>query len=183
MRRRYKWPLSRSGKSEKRLERFRQRFDHARVCFRAREAKPITNIAQLEKETRDSLASCAPRPCKNMDCKSLTATVSSFSRSAHPVVILSRAWNFLRFPSTESTGCEERRTGRATGTGRGTRIHAAGNTKPVRYVFAELWVDLHIETVRGCETDLPESRQSGEGWHLDTTSVLNLRRWPIRSLD
>lgn len=143
---------------------FCQWFDHVRVCFRAGKIKPITNIARLEKRDRETPPSfpAARRPCKNIDYKSLTATVSSFSRSAHPVVILSGAWNFLRFPSPESTECEEE--GRERGgerTGRETRIHAAGNTRPVRYVFAELWVDLHIETVRGCETDLPESRQSG----------------------
>lgn len=105
--------------------------------------------------------------------------------NTHPVVILPKAWSFLRFPSPkerrETARIDEVQRGGQNGrrTVRGeTRIHAARNTGPVRYVFAELWVDLHIETVRGCETDLLESRQSGrDSTRTYATSLLNLRRW------
>jgi len=52
-------------------------------------------------------------------------------------------WHF------ESTECEEKE-GRRIGGQQGKRgnTHDRENTGPVRYVFAELWVDLHIETVR-----------------------------------
>lgn len=65
-----------------------------------------------------------------------TATVSSFSRSAHPVVISFRGRrNFPRFPSPELTECEERDGKDGEDRKGATGIHAVG---PVRYVFAEL---------------------------------------------
>lgn len=71
----------------------------------AGEIKLITNSARKKKKV---LSTC--RLCENMYCRSSTA--NCFFLNTHPVVILSGAWNFLRFPSPEGrkhfeSECEE----------------------------------------------------------------------------
>lgn len=157
---------------------------YVRVCFRAGKIKPITNIARLEKKTkrRRELASYARRSCKNMDYKSLTATVSSFSCFAHPVVILSRAWNFLRFPSPNRRSAK--RMTRERGRGQKGNENTRGREHQARPICFR-WVMSRF-AYRNCpwrRNGFARKQTKWAGWHLDTTSVLNLRRWPIRSRD
>lgn len=161
------------------------------TTLRKNTANTTTRYRTIEKRR---IPSRCRHPRENMDYETWKASVSSLSLSlscsAH-LVILSRAWSFLRFPSPEVSagaleigfaGCEEEED-RKTRARNGKYIHGGKyRTCPIcfRWVMSRF---AYRNCPRGCEAGFARKQTKWEGWHLDTTSVLNLRRQPIRRRD